>query len=220
VTSGPISGGRRPFPDRSGADAQYVARQFFITDYGPPVVPDTLAAEINRRGIHSLEVPDVIETDGPFDVELRNHGEPTHVHLHLDDDLSRVASIDANNHYVKEQSTRPVRVHVDDLPDGEVRGKLKVVTAYGAETHYVNVLLDGTGHEEVTVDPDLSTPQSDPGPSALDAIDPETLPAVALGAVAVLLAVGAVVAPNGVNVIFGVLALVAGMLGAAYVLVQ
>jgi uncharacterized membrane protein YqaE (UPF0057 family) len=179
-----------------------------------------LPVHISRGELHAVEVPDSFEATDSFDVRLVNHGTSLHVHLHLDDDLSRVASIDANNHYVKEQSTRPVRVHVDDLPDGEVRGKLKVVTAYGAETHYVNVLLDGTGHEEVTVDPDLSTPQSDPGPSALDAVDPETLPAVALGAVAVLLAVGAVVAPNGVNVIFGVLALVAGMLGAAYVLVQ
>lgn len=181
---------------------------------------DTLAAQINRTGIHSLEVPDAFETDGSFDVELRNHGEPTHVHLNLDDTLSRVATIDATNHYVREQASRRVRVRVDDLPDTEVRGRLKVVTAYGQQTHYVNVVLDGTGPEHVTVDPGLSSPQPDAEPSPLEAVDMETLPAVALGVVAVLLALLAVFTPTGVNVIFGVLAVVSGMLAAAYVAIQ
>ncbi|MEF8789955.1 MAG: hypothetical protein V5A61_07500 [Haloarculaceae archaeon] len=198
---------------------------------------DRLVAHINRTGIHSLEVPDAFETEGSFVVDLRNGGEATHVHLHLDDGLSEVARLDAGNHYVAGDSSREVRVHVS--PGGEpVRGKLKVVTAYGAETRYVDVSVEPGRTGSVAVDPELSKPQggetagaggtgggSAGGASAvgidldLDAVV-SVLPAVVFGLVAVILAAGAVLAPGGTDVTLALLAVVAGVLTAGYLLLQ
>ena len=175
---------------------------------------DTLVAEINRVGLHSLEVPDTFETDGSFVVELRNRGEPTHVHLHLDDPLSAIGSLRANNHYVDGGDSRRVRVELDAPPGTTEQGSLKLVTAHGAETRYVTVVVDATTNE-VTVDPDLGTP-SDPEPDGPLAGVDSLLAAlgVSLGVVGVLLAVAALVAAEGLNVAFGVLAVLAGLIAA------
>jgi len=201
-------------------------------------VTDRLVAHINRTGIHSLEVPDSFETGGPFVVDLRNGGEATHVHLHLDDGLSEVARLDAGNHYVAGDSNREVRVHVS--PSGEpVRGKLKVVTAYGAETRYVDVSVEPERKGSVDVDPELSRPRgsstgsADNSPSAGggsvgggDGLDVDlgevvsVLPAVVFGLVAVILAAGAVLSPGGTDVTLALLAVVAGVFTAGYLLLQ
>ena len=204
---------------------------------------DRLVAHINRTGIHSLEVPDSFETEGSFVVDLRNDGEATHVHLHLDDALSEVARLDAGNHYVAGDSSREVRVHVS--PGGEsVRGKLKVVTAYGAETRFVDVTVEPERAGSVAVDPELSKPRSGAGRDvAGPGSDPDggstgsgrdsgggldvdlqaavsVLPAVVFGLVAVILAAGAVLTPGGTDVTLALLAVVAGVLTAGYLLLQ
>jgi hypothetical protein len=185
---------------------------------------DTLAADVNRTGIQTLSVPDAFETDGSFTVELRNHGEATHVHLHLDDALSSVAELDAGNHYVEADATRPVRVSVRDGERGEtVRGKLKVVTAYGSNTHWVDVTITPTKKQPVDVDPELSKPRAKEKKSggkglALDRSSVlSALPAVVLSAVAVLFALGAVLGPGGTDAVLAVLAVVAGALAAGYI---
>jgi len=122
-------------------------------------VPDTLPVAVNREELHGLVVPNAFEATGSFDVEITNHGTPLHVHLHLDDALSSVATLEANNHYVEEETSRLVRVTVDEPRDME--GKLKVVTAHGATTRYVDIAiweLDET-EETVAVDESLSKPQ-------------------------------------------------------------
>jgi hypothetical protein len=199
-------------------------------------VTDRLVAHINRTAIHSLEVPESFDTEGSFVVELRNEGEATHVHLHLDDVLSEVASLDAGNHYVAGDSSREVRVQVS--PGGEpIRGKLKVVTAYGAETRYVDVTVEPTRKGSVAVDPGLSKPSrgadgemggqraaSGKGGGLDIGVDLQAvisvLPAVVFGLVAVILAVGAVLTPGGTDVTLAVLAVVAGVLTAGYLLLQ
>ena len=198
-------------------------------------------AHINRTAIHSLEVPDSFETEGSFVVDLRNEGEATHVHLHLDDALSEVARLDAGNHYVAGDSNREVRIHVS--PGGEpVRGQLKVVTAYGAETRFVDVSVEPDRKGSVAVDPELSKPRGGrgkkggagpaPGGSSAPASDSDAgldvdlqavvsvLPAVVFGVVAVILAAGAVLAPGGTDVTLALLAVVAGVLTAGYLLLQ
>ncbi len=118
---------------------------------------DRLLVEINRTGMRSLEVPDSVTVDRSFTVDLRNHGQDTHVHLHLDDALSEVARLGTDNHHVPGGSRRPVPVHVS-RPDGyePVSGRLKVAIAYGQETEYIDITVDVD--EPVTVDPELSQP--------------------------------------------------------------
>ncbi|SFR94304.1 hypothetical protein SAMN05216559_1494 [Halomicrobium zhouii] len=168
-------------------------------------MPDTLPVHLNRESLHSLDVPTGIETDGSFDVLLVNHGEAVHVHLHLDDPLSRLATLDANNHYVQAESERPVRVTVDRGATGH--GKLKVVTSYGAETRYVDVDLVEPAESEqpVQVDESLSKPQpkepeSSSGPSLADRIGS---PVFLLAGVALLLAAAVVAVVQSPIVQFG-----------------
>ncbi|WP_434530938.1 DUF7524 family protein [Haloarcula sp. NS06] len=125
-------------------------------------MPDSLPVHLNRTDIHSLEVPHEFDATGSFDVQLVNHGEALHVHLHLDDSLSSVASLDATNHHVRAETDRLARVTVDG--DGPVRGKLKVVTGYGAETRYIDIFIPegGTENDPVIVDEELSKPQPKP----------------------------------------------------------
>ena len=125
-------------------------------------MPDSLPVHLNRTDIHSLEVPNEFDATGSFDVRLVNHGEALHVHLHLDDSLSSVASLDATNHHVRAETDRLVRITVDG--DGPVRGKLKVVTGYGAETRYIDIYIPegGSENEPVIVDEELSKPQPKP----------------------------------------------------------
>lgn len=157
-------------------------------------MPDTLPVHLNRGSLHSLDVPTGIETDGSFDVLLVNHGEAVHVHLHLDDPLSRLASLDANNHYVQAESERPVRVTVDR--EGKVHGKLKVVTSYGAETRYVDVDLVEPGESERSVQVDESLAQPKPKePESSDGIsltDRVGSPVILLAGVALLIAAAVV----------------------------
>lgn len=124
---------------------------------------DELPVHISREELHALEVPGSFEADGSFSIRLVNHAESLHVHLHLDDPLSEVASIDASNHYVEGESQRLVRIDVETARlDGEgVRGKLKVASAYGAETRWIDLRLREPEPEETTVqvDESLSEPQ-------------------------------------------------------------
>jgi hypothetical protein len=155
-------------------------------------VPDTLPVHLNRDTLHSLEVPAGIETDGSFDVVLENHGEAIHVHVHLDDALSEVARLDANNHYVKADGERAVRVHVAE--PRELHGKVKIVTSYGAETRYVDIDLHEpvVENDTVTVDESLTKPQPRE-PESQDSASTFASwvsPLVVLGILAMALAVG------------------------------
>ena len=122
-------------------------------------MPATLSVDLNREKLHDVAVADDFETTSGFVVELVNHGEAVHVHLHLDDDLSRVARLDETNHFVEGDKRRRVAVDVAAV-DEPVRGKLKVVTGYGANSVYVDVEVkpERPKKDAVEVDERLSKP--------------------------------------------------------------
>jgi len=188
-------------------------------------VPASLAVDVNRSGLHTIEVDERFEADGPFAVELTNHGESSHLHVHLDDDLSQVARLEAANHYVESGETRSVRVHVKnqrEWPDDVIRGKLKVVAGHGRETQFVDVVFDRTTDDEpVEIDPELAASGSSSGsPAGSRASGSDRAPALrlipvaVLGLVAVVLAVGALLAADGINFVFAGFAVVAAVLSA------
>jgi hypothetical protein len=120
-----------------------------------------LSVSLNRERLHRVESVDSFETNGPFDVLLENHGEAVHVHLHLDDDLSRAATLSAGNHYVQRGATK--RVHVRARAGDEpVSGKLKIVTGYGSESAYVDVTVAAATQQKppVEVDESLGKPKA------------------------------------------------------------
>ena len=156
----------------------------------------SLPVDLNRDRLHDVSVPGSFETTGSFEVELRNRGEAVHVHLHLDDDLSRVATLAEGNHYVSGGDALAVPVRVRRI-DETVTGRLKVVTAYGAETAHVSVTVrpDDPPKRTVDVDESLSKPPSQDPPRS-EGFDLDVLPvsaatiAAALVSLVVLLAVG------------------------------
>lgn len=119
-----------------------------------------LTVDLNRDRLHDVAVPGMYTTDEAFYVALENHGEAVHIHLHLDDTLSTVATLDGGNHYVDRDGTTTVRVDVDPVEE-PVTGKLKIVTGYGAETAYVDVTVEPFEEENhsVQVDEELGKPQ-------------------------------------------------------------
>lgn len=128
----------------------------------------TLAVELNGDEVHSISAPDRFTTTAPFSIELANRGRSTHVHLHLDDDLDRIASIAEVNHYVEDDAVKRVHVSAVEI-DEPVRGKLKVVTGYGSNAAYVDVRIEPPPEiapDEVVVDERLSKPpeRSPPAP--------------------------------------------------------
>jgi hypothetical protein len=200
-----------------------------------------LSVSLNRERLHRVESVDSFETSGPFDVVLENHGEAVHVHLHLDDDLSRAATLSAGNHYVQRGATK--RVHVRARAGDEpVTGKLKVVTGYGSESAYVDVTVDAaTGQKpQVQVDESLGKPKGaqqstgdTAGAPAVDADVTETAdggtrrvavedflprrsdwPVLVFGVVAVLLAGGVGTVVSGTAATFAVGVVVGAVLSA------
>lgn len=183
----------------------------------------TLPVHLSRDSLHSLEVPPSFEAEGSFDIKLVNHGESIHVHLHLDDSLSEVATLDAGNHYVEGGTERYVRVEVDtERIDGERHlGKLKVASAYGAETRWIDVEIaepDPTSGS-VQVDESLATPQPREVPDESPLSNP-AVPVLALGVLAIIVAVAAAAVFQAMVVAVGALIVLVGVVGALFFLAR
>lgn len=120
----------------------------------------TVPVDISRGRTHEVDAPESVTVSGPFTVELDNHGSPAHVHLNLDEDLSRVATLATGNHFVEGEQTREVFVDVEPASE-PVTGRLKIVTGYGTETEYVAVTVEPgpAGKPPVEVDESLGKPR-------------------------------------------------------------
>ncbi|WP_435197297.1 DUF7524 family protein [Natronomonas sp. EA1] len=180
-----------------------------------------LVAVVNRTGPRSLEVPASFDTADSFIVELRNEGEPTHVHLRPDDALSRAASLDATNYYLDRGDRRRLTVHVAEGLDERVTGGLRIVIAYGAEERTVEVTVGPETERQVTVDPALSKPKAEPEPSPLERLAERGLiPVVVLFAVGLFFLLLGVFAPAGLGLLFYSIASVAVVLGLGALVVR
>ncbi|WP_136687063.1 DUF7524 family protein [Halorhabdus amylolytica] len=183
-------------------------------------MPSPLPVHVNREELHDLAVPESYETVGSFEIRLINHGEPSHVHLHLDDSLSSVAAIEATNHYVDGESQRRVSVNVRE--GASIRGKLKVAVGYGATTRYVDVDISKPIEttQSVEVDESLSQPQpKEPEESGGPLEKSPALPVLSLAALALLLAVSAALLFRQFVVALGASVVFLGVAIALYALV-
>jgi hypothetical protein len=119
-----------------------------------------LSVDLNRDGLHQIATPSSFETDGPFEIQLHNHGEAIHAHLNLDEELSAAANLAESNHYVEPYSSRSVEIDTRRI-SSSVTGRLKIVTGYGNESTYTEVTVSppGTVTDRVDVDERLAKPQ-------------------------------------------------------------
>ena len=107
----------------------------------------SLPVELNAGSVHAIDAPETFSTRGPFHLSLANEGGAVHVHIHLDDDLSRATRLRDVNHYVETGET--VRVPVGTVPGrGEVTGYLEVVSGYGAERSRIEVTVAADAHHD------------------------------------------------------------------------
>ncbi len=189
---------------------------------------ETLPVEINRDRIHAVDVPPSFEVTDSFVVRVENHGSATHVHLHLDDALSRVAALGTANHYVESETSHDVVVRVADGPR-PAEGTLEIVTGYGAETARVaiDVVEPERSEDAVAVDESMAEPPTrddadspaSAGGSGVASASREVLPVVALAGVAVTFAVFAAVISDALAVMLGVVAVIAGV-GTAWLMLR
>jgi hypothetical protein len=192
-------------------------------------VSENLTVHLNDERLHDIRTATAFEATGSFAVLLNNGDAPVHVHLRLDDELSSVASVRANNHFVGADTVRQVNVEVEDGPR-PVDGQLKIVTGHGAETDYVSVsIVDPEESEEtVAVDESLAAPARGPegdsdGEGGLGGVDADlgaNAPLAALGLFAVAVAASTAVLADSATVLLGVAAVLASLAAAGYLLVR
>jgi len=122
-------------------------------------VTPVLLVELNRGELHDVEAPAEFAASEPFSVELRNHGEAVHVHVHADEALSSVARIDTDgNLFVERETTQSVPVGVEEV-DSPVTGTLEIATGYGSEKRTIEVTVEPQSNGgSVDVDETLSRP--------------------------------------------------------------
>jgi hypothetical protein len=174
-------------------------------------VSPPLPVELNRDRRHEIRVAERYEADGPFSVDLRNHGDGVHVHVNVDGDLAEVARVAETNHYVEDEASASVRVEVDPVDD-PVTGRLRLATGYGNQETTVEVTVTPfEGEDRVPVGEDLGTPSggvSADGPPVEEvAVESEgggpSVRVVAVAAGATLLAVAVAVLVGGEVVVAG-----------------
>jgi len=182
---------------------------------------DTLVVDLNADGPHAIDVAaSSFRAEGSFEIVLDNHGSALHVYLQLDDDLADAVRLSAANHYVEQDSIRRVAVDVDESM-APLRGRLKIVTGYGAETEFVTVAVEEVDESANRVDVDESLGQPRPRPVVDEEepiLDPSDLPALGLVALAVVVAGFAAVSVGGGLAVLALLgALVAIAIAAALI---
>ena len=188
----------------------------------------SLSVHLNDDRLHDIRTASAFEATDSFSILLKNGDAPVHVHLHMDDALSRVATIPANNHFVAAETTRQVGVELRDGPR-PVEGRLKVVTGHGAETAYVDVaVVEPEDREDaVAVDESLGTPrrreteddEADPESPSLDVLR-RNAPVLTLGLFAVVVAASSAVLSSSLPVLVGALAVLGSVFAAAYLLLR
>ncbi|NEU56918.1 hypothetical protein [Halorussus sp. MSC15.2] len=191
-------------------------------------MPDSLPVRLNDDRLHDIQTRASFEATDSFPILLHNGDAPVHVHLHLDDALSSVASIPANNHFVDANSTQQVNVEVGDGPR-PVEGQVKIVTGHGAETDYVTVSIveSEEGEDAVDIDETLAAPvrdegdeDADEGYELSDLSLGRNAPVAVLGVLAITVAVGSATLSDSVAVLVGALAVLGSVVAAGYLLLR
>ncbi len=163
---------------------------------------------------------DAFTTDGSFKIILENHGQPAHVHLHVDDRLASVARLEEPNWYVAAGDIEPVEVEVPEGVTGA--GQLEISTGYGAERAQIDIRVDSSedGEEQATETTETVTQPTVEEQSTDRDYSRMVLPGLfaaagVLGAVALMVLVSPTAA-----VMLGALALLVAIAAAGYLMIQ
>lgn len=181
----------------------------------------SLYVNLNRDGMKTLETDtDAFTTEGSFKIILENHGQPAHVHLHTDDQLAELATLEETNWYVQSGEIQPVEVDVLEGRSGG--GTLEISTGYGSERASVDVQIDAdaTGSADESEDQETSPAEQPLQETRSPNLSRLILPGL-FAAVGVLVAVALMllVSPTAA-VMLGALAVLVAIAAAGYLMTQ
>lgn len=178
-------------------------------------MPESLDVRVGREGVHELDAPATFAAEESFRVRIRNYGRPVHVHLHPDETLTQATSVEGGNHYLEAEDslTIPVTVNAELAPEDRRSGTLRLVAGYGAAETEIEVELRSPAASSVVVDERLAEPRSTGSESGSGSrvLDRPTGRVLALGGLAVLVAVLAAAIVQTPAVIGGAAVVVVGV---------
>lgn len=183
---------------------------------------EALAVHVGQSGPSELEAPATFTAASSFAVHLVNHGRPIHVHLNPGATLAGVSSVEAGNYYLEREATVEIPVTVEKTLAEPRSGSIEFVSGYGDTTVQTEVTLEPASASAVTVgetlaEPSSSSERSDGGGFDLD-VDNPAVPVGALGLVATVVALLAVVFVQALAVVAGAAVVLASVAVAAVLL--
>ncbi|PSP18087.1 hypothetical protein BRC62_03700 [Halobacteriales archaeon QH_10_67_13] len=176
-------------------------------------MPESLEVRVGREAVHGLDAPATFAAEESFSIQIRNYGRPVHVHLHPDETLAQATSVEGGNHYLEAEDslTVPVTVEAELDPSDRRSGTLRLVAGYGAAETEIEIELRSPAASSVTVDERLAEPRSTKSGSGSRVLDRPTGPVLALGGLAVVVAVLSAAIVRTPAVIAGAAAVVVGV---------
>jgi hypothetical protein len=181
-------------------------------------VPEALAVQVGRSGPSELEAPATFTAASSFAVRLVNHGRPIHVHLHPGATLAGVSSVEAGNYYLEREATVEIPVTVEETLAEPQSGPIEFVSGYGDATVQTEVTFEPPSASTVTVGETLAEPPQSSNRSSEGTFDNPAVPVGALGLVAAIIALLAVVFVQALAVVVGAVVVLISVVVAAILL--
>ncbi len=100
-----------------------------------------LTVYLNRDGLNTVETDQTaVRATRSINIVFENHGKPTHVHLHLDDDLATLGTIEEPHWFVPKGEWREADLKLMDSAEGS--GRLEITAGYGQEQSTVDIEVE------------------------------------------------------------------------------
>lgn len=135
----------------------------------------TVSVTLNRDGLNTVETDTkTVQAETSVDIILENHGKPSHVHLHPDDDLAVLGSVDASHLFVPEGEFREATLQLSPGATGE--GRLDITIGYGQARTRIDIVV--TKAEEPSGKVDTKTSSTGKPNTMRDSDSTVVLPAI------------------------------------------
>jgi len=110
---------------------------------------------INRNGPNSIEfdakemlVPLQVGGETSFEIVIKNHGMPVHIHLSASENLRKNVIFTRESQYVKGEERIPVLVRLPKDSQSQIKGEISVTTGYGAKKGSFSVSIGAAKAKE------------------------------------------------------------------------
>lgn len=143
---------------------------------------------INRKGPNSVEfdakellVPLQVGGETSFEIVIKNHGMPAHIHLSTSENLRKNVIFTRESQYIKGEERIPVLVRLPKDSPAHIKGEIFVATGYGAKKGSFSVSIGMTRAKEeleVSVEEEAEEVELTPAPASVERTGQTRMPAV------------------------------------------